>query len=85
MRNTFHPCGAASAQAQLLEKQQTATEDECILDYVCGLLRIRVTRIIHECRHEAFETEAHRVRRSDDVAGIHAESGVGQLVCHSQL
>jgi hypothetical protein len=26
---------------------------------------------IHECHREAFETEAFRVRGSDDVAGIH--------------
>jgi len=28
-------------------------------------------RIIHECRREAFDTEARGARGSDDVAGIH--------------
>ena len=31
-RTAFHPHGAASWQAQFLEKSQSATEDECLLD-----------------------------------------------------
>jgi hypothetical protein len=50
----------ASAQAQFLEKQQTATQDKCILDWARGLLDIRVARMIPECRREAFETEVRR-------------------------
>jgi hypothetical protein len=43
-----------------LEKQQTTTEGVRISDWARGLLDIRIARIIHECRREAFETEARR-------------------------
>ena len=35
-------------------------EDVCISDLACGLLRMRVAQMIHECRCEAFENETRR-------------------------
>jgi hypothetical protein len=57
-RPVSHPRGGASAQAQFLGKQQSATKDECILDWVRDLRDIRSARMIHENGGEAFETEA---------------------------
>ena len=43
---------------QFKEKLQTKSEDIRMSDEARGLLGLRLVRVIHECRREAFETEA---------------------------